>query len=166
MLHPCSHGRRCPTQDGQRRRQGFRPARFCRWLFRLPAAGFRRRAAPPAPASSRAGSTPSCCRVSRRSDICTNTSILPVVWHKPAVQLYHSTIVGICVGGTWRKNSKERRPQTGTASLHEERRNGKTLKLCRKTALDQALSRPDICLTAFMAKVRVRPMATPAIRQG
>ena len=51
-------------------------------------------------------------------------------------------------------------------SLHEERRNGKTLKLCRKTALDQALSRPAICLTAFMAKVRVRPMATPAIRQG
>ena len=35
-----------------------------------------------------------------------------------------------------------------------------------KTALDQALSRPAICLTAFMAKVRVRPMATPAIRQG
>ena len=42
----------------------------------------------------------------------------------------------------------------------------KSLKLCRKTALGQALSRPAICLTAFMAKVRVRPMATPAIRQG
>ena len=42
----------------------------------------------------------------------------------------------------------------------------KTLKLCRKTTPDQALSRPAICLTAFMAKVRVRPMATPAIRQG
>ena len=27
-------------------------------------------------------------------------------------------------------------------------------------------SRPAICLMAFMAKVRVRPMATPAIRQG
>ena len=42
----------------------------------------------------------------------------------------------------------------------------KTLKLCRKIALDQALSRPAICLMDLMAKVRVRPHAVPPIKQG
>ena len=57
-------------------------------------------------------------------------------------------------------------PKQGPPLFMKKEKMEKTLKLCRKTALDQALSRPAICLTAFMAKVRVRPMATPAIRQG
>ena len=36
----------------------------------------------------------------------------------------------------------------------------------RRKRRKPAYSRPAICLMAFMAKVRVRPMATPAIRQG
>ncbi len=98
---------------------------------------------------------------------CTNTSMLcRLSGSKPAAQLYHSTIVGICVGGTWRKNSKERRPQQGPPLFHEERRNGKTLRIVRENCAGSGVIQTRHLLDGLHGEGQGAAQAVPPMTQG
>ena len=92
--------------------------------------------------------------------------------HTPMLRYiqYHFTLLRAFLQVNERKSLMG--PQ-GTKNPGPFFRKGKTGPVCKNREIfyedERArsyFSKPAICLMAFMAKVRVRPMATPAIRQG